>query len=129
MSNRPFLKPTKIITAQSMGANITSLPTLLPQLTRGSFQVVWSGTSPVGTITLQGSDDYATTPAGPVANTGTWTGMDVYVAGVTVSTVPVSGNTGSIIIDFETGVNAVRLFYTYGSGTGTMNAYINCKVG
>lgn len=130
MSNRPFIKPTPVITNASMSANITSLVTLLPQLTRGSFQVRWaSGSTPIGTITLQGSDDYSLDSSGVVSNAGTWTGMDVSVSGVTVTTVPVTGNSGSIIIEFQTGVNALRIFYTRSSGTATMNAIITAKVG
>lgn len=113
-----------------MAGDLTSLVTLLPQLTRGSFQVVWSaGATPVGDLYLQGSDDYALDPGGTVQNAGTWTNMDVSVAGATVSAVPISGDSGSAIIEFTTGVNAIRLFYDRSSGSGTLNGKINAKVG
>lgn len=129
MSNRPYMKPTPVITNASMAADITSLPTLLPQLTYGSYEVSWSGTSPVGTVSLQGSDSYSLNPDGTTNNAGIWTTLEVQLNGAVVTTIPVSGNTGSILIEFKTGLNAVRVFYDFASGVGTMNALINAKVG
>lgn len=128
MSNRPFSPPAPVITNGSMTADITSLPTFLAQKTRGSYEISWSGTSPIGTISLEGSDSYSLDPVGGTLNSGIWTTMTVSVGGTPMDTIPVSGNTGSILIDFNTGLNAVRVFYDFTSGTGTMNALITAKV-
>lgn len=130
MSNRPFKAVAPVITAGSMAADITSLATFLPQLTKGSYEISWAnGSTPVGVVYLQGSDSYALYPDGTVKNAGTWTNLDVAISGVPAASIPVSGNSGSIIIDWETGINAIRIFYDATSGSGTMTALINAKVG
>lgn len=130
MSNRPYKGPALVITAGAMAADITSLPTLLPQLTKGSYEVTWTGGStPIGLLSLEGSDSYSLNPDGSVRNAGTWTTMPVTVNGVVTSTIAVSGNSGSILIDWTTGLNAIRVFYDATSGSGTMTALINAKVG
>lgn len=128
MSTRTSLRPHAVITAGSMAGNLTSAPTVLQGLTIGTYQVVWSGTTPVGTVSLQASDDYALNPDGSVAFAGTWTTLTLSYNGSSVTTVPVSGNTGSGIIEWETGAYAIRLIYTAGSGTGSLTATIVAKV-
>ncbi len=130
MSNRPFKGPARVITNGDMSGSLTSLPTLLPQLTRGSYEISWSGGgTPIGTVSLQGSDSYSLDSSGQVSNAGIWTTLEVSVSGTIVTTIPVSGNSGSIVIDWQTGLNAIRVIYTAGSGTATMTALINAKVG
>ena len=130
MSTRTALRPTPVITNGDMSAtSITSLVTVLQSITGCSYQAVWSGTSPVGTLSVQVSNDYALTATGGVANSGTWTTITLNVGGSPASSVSVSGNTGSAFIDIDkTGAYAVRLVYTKGSGTGTLNATIAGKV-
>lgn len=112
-----------------MGASITSDITLLQSLTKGSYQVVWSdGSTPIGTIALQVSDNYSVDPSGAVLNAGTWTTATISVAGVPASSAPVSGNTGSGFIDFSTAAYATRIIYTRTSGSGTMSATVTGKV-
>lgn len=129
MSTRPYLGPYSVITNGSMAGNLTSSVTLLQNLTKIAYQVSWSGTSPVGTLSVQASSDYALNPDGTVANSGTWTTLTLSVNGSPSSTVAVSGNTGSAFIDLTvTSAWALRLIYTSASGTGTLNAKINGKV-
>lgn len=112
-----------------MSGNITSQPTILQSLTSGSYALSWTGTSPVGTLSLQVSDDYSLEANGQVLNLGTWNTAPLSVGGTTVTTIPVTGNIGNGYIDIlGTGAYAARLVYTAGSGTGTLNATVVGKV-
>jgi len=112
-----------------MAANITSSPTIMQSLSILSYSFSWTGTSPVGTISIEASNDYSLNPNGTVNNAGTWNVMTVNYQGSAVTTVPVSGNTGIGFIDISpTGAYAVRAIYTAGSGTGNLTATVNGKV-
>lgn len=129
MSTRTALRPQVVINNGDMSANITSDPTVLQSLSCGSYEIVWSGTSPVGTLSFQVSDDYKLTPAGTVENAGHWVTAPVSVSGATVTSIAVTGNSGTGFIEIlGTGAYAVRLVYTASSGSGTMTATINGKV-
>lgn len=129
MSNRPWLAPVSVITSGNMAANITSSPTILKQLYSPSYQVTWSGSTPVGTVSVQMSNDYSLYPDGTVKNSGTWTTIYINVAGSPSLTAAVTGNTGSGFIDLTaTSAYAVRLIYTATSGTGTLQALMHAKV-
>jgi hypothetical protein len=129
MSTRTNLRPMAVISAGSMAGNLTSLPTILQSITGVSYALSWSGTAPVGTASVQVSNDYALNPTGTVANAGTWTTVELTVAGSASTTVPISGSPGTAFIEIEkTNAYAIRLIYTAGSGTGTLTAIINGKV-
>ncbi len=129
MSTRTALRPQVVINAQSMATSITSDPTILQSLSCGSYSISWSGTSPVGTLVLQVSDDYKLNPKGAVENAGTWNTAPVSVDGSTETSMPVTGNTGTGFIDIlGTGAYAIRLVYTATSGSGTLTAVVNGKV-
>lgn len=130
MSTRTGLRPQPVIVNGSMAGNLTSTPTILQSLTSVGYSLSWTGTSPVGTVSIQLSNDYALNPDGrTVENSGTWTTMTVSYNGSNVTTVPVTGNTGTLYIDItKTAGYASRLIYTFTSGTGTLNALINGKV-
>lgn len=73
------------------------------------LQAIWSGTSPVGTLQLQGS-----------VNGANWFNVG--------STVAVSGNTGSAqVTDANAGYNFARVLYTKTSGTGTLSGFAQAK--
>lgn len=111
-----------------MAGNITSSPTLVPTVSQIAYQFSWSGTSPVGAISLQGSNDYKLDATGAVANAGTWTTLTFNDAGTPVQSIAVTGNTGNGVIDIaSTGLYALRVVYTFTSGTGTLTATINAK--
>lgn len=130
MSTRFNFKPYVVIDAEAMSGSLTSTPTILDSCSRFSYSIIWSGGStPVGTVSIQGSNDYALNPDGTVKNAGTWTTMTFSLAGAPVASAPISGNSGSGIIDvWETSVYAVRLIYTRASGNGTMTAIIKAGV-
>lgn len=128
MSTRPLLDPFPIITNGDMSGNITGLVTIINQPSMLSYGLSWAGTSPVGTVSVQGSNDYKANPAGGVSNAGTWNTLTLNYNGTFVTTIPVSGNTGNGLIDIgPTGIYAIRLIYTFGSGVGTLQATINAK--
>ena len=87
-----------------------------------SYDISWAGSSPVGVMSIQVSNTYSENPDGSVNNPGKWTT-------VTLSSTPsVSGNTGNGFIDLsQLGAYAVRLVFTFTSGTGLMNAVFNAK--
>lgn len=129
MATRPKFSPSPVITNGSMAGNLTSLPTILNQLSLASYGASWSGSSPVGTVSVQCSNDYSLYANGTVNNAGTWSTITITYGGSPVTTVPVTGNTGSVFIDVGlTAAYAVRLIYTAGTGTGTLQATINGKV-
>jgi hypothetical protein len=108
--------------------SITSDVTIIQQLSAISYGFSWTGSSPVGTIAIQVSNDYSIDAGGTVVNAGTWTALDLTYGGSVVSTVPVTGNTGNGLIDIETGAYAIRAVYTKTSGTGTLQAKLSAKV-
>jgi len=123
MANRPILKPFVVLDKGDMSGNLTSKVTILNGLSMFSYQINWNGTSPVGTITLQNSDDYTQDAAGNVLNPGTWNNM------VLSAPTPVSGNTGQGFIDvLQCSAYAVRIIYTATSGTGQMEIIIKAGV-
>lgn len=129
MSTRTNLRPHQVITSGDMSADITSEVTILQSLTKLAYQFSWSGASPVGDMYFQLSNDYQKSPDGKtVLNAGTWTNGEMSYNGSVVTAIPVSGNTGSGIIEVTTSAYAVRLFYDAGSGTGTMNSTAAGKV-
>jgi len=128
LSTRPYLKPNPVITNGDMSGTITSKVTLLANATKASYAFSWTGSTPVGTVALQGSNDYALNPDGTVLAAGTWSTYTLTYLGTSVQSIPVTGNTGNGMIDVETGANAVRVVYTSGSGTGTMQCIFTGKV-
>lgn len=112
----------------SMATNITSSPTIVQDMYAMCYGLVWTGTSPIGTVSIQGSNDFALNSDGSVAVAGTWTTLTVNYNGTAVTTVPVTGNSGNGLIDIvATGIYAVRLIYTATSGTGSLTVTMNAK--
>ncbi len=130
MSTRTGLNPHVVIDAGDMSAtSITSEATLLQSLSMASYEVSWTGTSPVGTLVLQVSNSYALGPTGQVSATGTWTTVPVDLSGGEVTSIPITGNTGNGFIDIAAHAGyAMRLVYTKASGTGTLHAVFKGKV-
>lgn len=102
----------------SMAGNITSQPSLIPLCGTVSYQIVWTGATPVGAVSIQGSNDYS---IGRVLNPGHWDTLTVEYAGSPTTSIPIVGNSGSGLIDITaTGIYAIRLVYTATSGTGNL---------
>jgi hypothetical protein len=128
MSSRTALRPTPVISAQSMAANITSTPTILQSLTVVNYAVSWTGTSPVGELSVEASNDYVEGATGGLSG-GTWNVVPLTLNGSTVTEIPITGNSGNGMIDIPgLGAAAVRLVYTATSGTGSLTATIAGKV-
>lgn len=139
MSSRPQFDPYVVIPNKdaspantgSMAASITSAPTIILKLSMPSYAYSWTGTSPVGAIAVQVSNDYKIASNGAVINAGTWTPLYIQLNGGSslVNTIPLSGDSGSGFIDIPiTGAYAIRTVYTRTSGTGTLKVTINAKV-
>lgn len=96
----------------SMASTITSNVVNVQNMDKASIHVAWSGTSPVGTITVQsrnGVDD-------------SWN--DVSFG----SAISVSGNSGDHQIIFnELPWTDIRFIYSASSGTGTLIASLTAK--
>lgn len=136
MSTRTSLRPQTVIpSAQAspastgdMSASITSAPTLLQSLTMVNYAISWSGTTPVGTVSVEASNDCTVNAEGGVSG-GIWNPLPLDLNGVTVTTIPITGNTGNGMIDIDgLSAYAVRLVYTFTSGTGTLAVVITGKV-
>lgn len=130
MSTRPQLSPFLVITNGDMSlASLTSSVTIIQKISMLSYAYSWVGSTPVGTIIVQVSNDYSVNPMGNVNNAGTWNTLTFNVAGTPTSSIAVSGNTGNGFVDIDQlGAYAIRTVYTKGSGTGTLQCTINGKV-
>lgn len=130
MSTRSNLRPQVVINAGDMSqTTLTSTPTVLQSLSMVSYGVSWTGTTPVGTIAVQASNDYTVAPTGGTGNAGTWNTLPLDLNGTIVTSIPVSGNTGNGMIDIDgLAAYAIRLVYTKGSGTGSLTVTVNGKV-
>lgn len=129
MANRPVLPPFSVVTNGDMSGSLTSSVSLIPTLSLITYAFKWSGTSPVGTIKIQGSDDYSLDSTGTVSNAGTWTDLYLTYNGVVASSVALTGNTGNGLVDLgPTGIYALRAVYTRTSGIGTLNCLVSAKV-
>lgn len=123
MSSRPQFNPYLVITNGSMATSLLSKVTIAQKLSMVSYAIVWSGTSPVGSITVEVSNDYSQNDDGSVRNAGNWSTLTLSGTGDVV------GNTGTGFIDIDAQAGyALRLRYTRVSGTGTMNVTVNGKV-
>ena len=105
----------------SMAADITSQPVICQQVIAASFGLSWTGTSPVGAVSIQGSNDFKQAANGQILVPGTWNTLTLNYGGSAVISIPISGNTGNGILDITlTGIYALRCIYTAISGTGNL---------
>ncbi len=122
MSSRPLLQPMPVIVNGNMASPITSLVTIVSNISMMSYAYTWAGTSPVGVMSVQVSDDYSQNADGTVKNAGTWNDLPLS------PTPSVSGNTGQGFVDIDQlGAYAIRTVYTPTSGVGTLNAIYKGK--
>lgn len=123
MSTRPQFVPYAAIPDGSMSGNITSAVTIIQKLSMISYEIQWTGTSPVGEIVVEVSNDYSQNSDGSVKNAGSWTELPLSAAA------SVSGNSGSGFIDITAhSAYAMRIRYVRDSGDGILNATISAKV-
>jgi hypothetical protein len=123
MSSRPLLQPMPVIVNGDMTTTLTSLVTIISNISMMSYSYVWTGTAPSGIVTVQVSDDYSQNADGTVKNLGTWNTLPLSI------TPTVSGATGDGFIDIDQlGAYAIRTVYTPTSGSGTLNVIYKGKV-
>ena len=128
MSTRTVLRPN-VLPVLSLAMSGNSEPTIMQSLSLLNYAITWTGTSPSGTLELQTSSDYELAPNGTVINAGTWNIAPMGVNGSYATSIPISGNIGIGSIDIiQTGAYAVRLYFTYTSGTGSMTIIVSGKV-
>ncbi len=129
MSTRTRIAPHLLPTIDMSATSTASDATILASNSTISYSGSWSGSTPVGTLALQFSDDYSLNPDGTVGNSGTWETAPIAIDGAFVTSGTVSGNTGTFRFDVTTtAANASRLLYTKGSGTGTLTIYVTGRV-
>lgn len=123
MSSRPQLAPYTVIENGDMATSLTSQVTIIQKLSMISYTCRWVGSSPVGEMVVEVSNDYSQNADGTERNPGTWVTLPLS------STPTVSGNAdgGFIDIDAQAGY-AIRIRYERTSGTGTLNVVANGKV-
>lgn len=128
MASRP-VNQMPVITNGNMATNLQSLITVIPQLSMMSYGISWSGSSPIGTISVQVSNDYFVGANGKPSNPGTWTTITFNQNGAAVTQFSVNGNTGTGFLDIDQmGAYAIQLLYTASSGTGLLQVIFNGKV-
>lgn len=131
MSSRTVLRPHAVFGtgADMSAASTTSEATVLQSVGNISYDVSWTGSTPVGTLALQVSNSYALSGTGGTGTAGVWTTVPLELSGAEVTSIPISGNADNGFIDVTMHAGyAVRLVYTKGSGTGTLLATISGKV-
>jgi hypothetical protein len=98
-----------IVTTGDMSGNISSGPVDISTLSNYSVQFTWSGTSPIGDISVQISND----------------GINFDNLSSPVS---ISSNSGTKVIkDSESGYKYIQAVYTFTSGVGSLNVILNGK--
>jgi p-aminobenzoyl-glutamate transporter AbgT len=94
----------------AMTANITSDIADVSAIPHIAMQFDWTGAAPVGNLLVQAS---LQGPESSVVNFGT------------IDTIAISGNSGTVVRSYSfTAYRQFRLFYSFGSGTGTAQGYI-----
>jgi hypothetical protein len=127
MADKRFLPRFHLINATSMGASVTSAATRIEYIDNIGYEVLWSaGTSPVGTITIQVSNDHDETDNGVVLTVGNW--QDVGVVDSAGVAPTISGASGDHFISLnQLPWKWVRLVYNRTSGTATLDVWITGK--
>lgn len=110
MSQPVLTKNVKVIDITS-GVTTSSSGLDISDCTMVAIQAVWSGTTPVGTVAIEGSLD------------------GVNFSSISASTISVSGATGNGIVNVGyTAVPFVRATFTYTSGTvASLKVYLSSK--
>jgi len=107
MSRKSVLEPYTILAAGDMSGSVTSPETSVKNLDQITYEIVWSGTSPVGEIQVQTQV------------------KDVWQA-IALPTISISGNSGNhlITINSASHFHKLRVAYIRTSGTGDLKISI-----
>lgn len=108
MGRKQILPYFQVITDGDMSGDITSSVSTVEQVDQITYDISWTGSTPVGEIFVQYSN-----------NNESWNNLDFG------TTIDISGNSGSHKIDVQLITSKyMRLFYDFTSGTGTIQAHI-----
>jgi hypothetical protein len=107
MGRKSILEPYAILVGGDMSADVTGPETSVKNLDQITYEIVWSGTSPIGTIEVQTLV------------------KDVWQA-IALPTIGVSGATGNhlITINSASHFHKLRVKYVRTSGTGLITINI-----
>jgi hypothetical protein len=113
MGRKSIVKAYKVIDAGDMSAtSITGTVTACTGIDNIGLLVEWSGSTPVGAITVEVQN-----------GTSGWSALDFG------SPIAVSGNTGNLNINInQIPFENLRVVYTKSSGTGTLTVTLAAKV-
>ena len=116
-----FLQPIQIISAGDMSGSITS-PVIETKLQDNlGIQLNWTG-APFGTFDVQISIDYKKDVNGSVQNPGNWVSL------VLIPAIAASGVPDIAYIDInQICAPYMRVLYTRGSGSGSLDMYVTGK--
>lgn len=119
MGRKNAITPFAAINGASMAANIVGEHTDLMHLDNVAYFVKWTGTSPIGVIKVQVTND-SLEPGKPAA---VWQDLDF---GTPIS---ISGNSGSHLINInQMPAKHMRITYEASSGTGALTAILTAKM-
>lgn len=111
-------KGFKVFDSVSMATTQTSPIVYVPYLDNVGIVVSWSGTSPVGEVVVEVSNQQDNPNEAMI-----WTELDFGAP------VAITGNTGDHLISCNNlPFNALRLKYVATSGTGNLNAFLQVKM-
>lgn len=123
MSSRNNYPPYPVIDKGDMSTSLVSKVTIIQPMSLASYSFSWTGTSPLGVVAVQVSNDYSQNIDGSVRNPGTWNTLPLSAA------TPISGNSDTGFIDIDAqGGHALRVIYTRTSGTGILEVTVSAKV-
>ena len=116
MGRKNVVKTYKIMEEADLSGNIESSVTNVINLDSGSIHIIWTGSSPVGTITVEATNDDPESSSAQYRELGLG------------SAISISGNSGEHDIVFTyLPFRAIRLIYTRSSGTGSISATLSAK--
>lgn len=113
MGRKNVIKSFKMVDSADLSGNFTSETVNTINLDKASIHLSWSGTSPVGTVSVEARN----------GENDSWYELDMG------SAISISGNSGDHQLNFlELPFTEIRLQYTSTSGTGSIDGYISAKV-
>jgi len=132
MSRKNNLSKFQSITAGDMSlSSVTSAVTDIQFLDNVGIQLNWTG-SPVGDFAIQVSADYSQGLNGNVQSTGNWVPLTLtyFTGGVFVTGTSIPTSVGSpIYLDLnQLSAPYIRVVYTKGSGTGSLDCFLTSKM-
>lgn len=118
MGRKNVVKSFKMFDDGDISGTITSSETNVINLDKASIHITWTGSSPVGVLTIEASNQDPDKNSPAVV----WKELDFG------SAIDVTGNSGEHDIIFnELPFNVIRVVYTSTSGTGSINATLTAK--